>query len=378
MKREGSFNERWSEIHYTISSVAIKIILNIAEIYTTFIIVSSVPFSVQWYAICGIILGCLAFLVGISAVAYRCFRKYNDDQSSDNRPLSSAIKKGLKESNNGSMKQSTSLKSMGSINSRGSMSSGGGAGPLLQGQQTHDVTIPEKGIRKSPSGQQSIDATQIKTECYIENEKEGAVSPVEKEETMREKSIDDLKIAKLGTLQFVIEYDKVKTALVVTISQANDLPAKDPNVGSSDPYVKLQLLPEKRHKVKTRVLRKTLNPVYDEIFTFYGINHNQLQGITLHFVMLSFDRFSRDDIIGEVIHPLSGLELGEKEISVCKEISPRHIKVSTLIQTKSLVSVKFDLILYLSHSHSTILNLLLSSISIFQHQENLAIIPILM
>ena len=45
---------------------------------------------------------------------------------------------------------------------------------------------------------------------------------------------------------------------------------------SSDPYVKLQLLPEKQHKVKTRVLRRTLNPVYDEDFTFYGVNFNQL------------------------------------------------------------------------------------------------------
>ena len=29
-------------------------------------------------------------------------------------------------------------------------------------------------------------------------------------------------------------------------------------------------------QVKTRVLRRTLNPVYDEDFTFYGIHFNQL------------------------------------------------------------------------------------------------------
>ena len=54
------------------------------------------------------------------------------------------------------------------------------------------------------------------------------------------------------------------------------------NIGStcfiyfSDPYVKLQLLPEKQHKVKTRVMRRTLNPVYDEDFTFYGIHFSQM------------------------------------------------------------------------------------------------------
>lgn len=67
--------------------------------------------------------------------------------------------------------------------------------------------------------------------------------------------------------------------------KCRDLPAKDPNLGSSDPYVKLQLLPDKQHKVKTRVLRKTHNPVYDEDFTFYGINFNQLQ-VYMHAVTL--------------------------------------------------------------------------------------------
>jgi Ca2+-dependent lipid-binding protein len=72
-------------------------------------------------------------------------------------------------------------------------------------------------------------------------------------------------------------YKNEKNALVVSVVKCRDLPAKDPNLGSSDPYVKLQLLPDKQHKVKTRVLRKTRNPVYDEDFTFYGITFNQLQ-----------------------------------------------------------------------------------------------------
>lgn len=68
-----------------------------------------------------------------------------------------------------------------------------------------------------------------------------------------------------------------KSTLNITVVRCQGLPARDSNVGSSDPYVKLQLLPDKHHKVKTRVLRRTLNPVYDEDFTFYGIGENQLQ-----------------------------------------------------------------------------------------------------
>ena len=83
---------------------------------------------------------------------------------------------------------------------------------------------------------------------------------------------------KLGTLHFRLTYDAMRSALVVTIVKATELPPPhDTSVTSTtDPYVKLQLLPDKRHKVKTRVLRKTQNPVYDEVFTFYGIDPNQV------------------------------------------------------------------------------------------------------
>lgn len=82
----------------------------------------------------------------------------------------------------------------------------------------------------------------------------------------------------LWSLKFPIDRHNVeKSILNITVVRCSGLPARDSNVGSSDPYVKLQLLPDKHHKVKTRVLRRTLNPVYDEDFTFYGIGENQLQ-----------------------------------------------------------------------------------------------------
>nr|SVE76366.1 EOG090X05OW [Daphnia longispina] len=112
-------------------------------------------------------------------------------------------------------------------------------------------------------------------------------------------------INKLGQLFFKVRHNVEKSTLNITVVRCQGLPARDSNVGSSDPYVKLQLLPDKHHKVKTRVLRRTLNPVYDEDFTFYGIGENQLQSLTLHFVVLSFDRYSRDDVIGEVLLPVN-------------------------------------------------------------------------
>jgi synaptotagmin-1 len=38
--------------------------------------------------------------------------------------------------------------------------------------------------------------------------------------------------------------------------------------GTSDPYVKVYIMPEKKKKFETKVHRKTLNPVFNETFVF--------------------------------------------------------------------------------------------------------------
>lgn len=133
---------------------------------------------------------------------------------------------------------------------------------------------------------------------------------------------------KLGTLFFSLEYNFEKKAFVVNIKEARSLPAMDEQSMTSDPYIKMTILPEKKHKVKTRVLRKTLDPAFDETFTFYGIPYSQVQDLVLHFIVLSFDRFSRDDVIGEVYFPLSGIELSDGRVLMNREINKRNVRKS--------------------------------------------------
>lgn len=134
---------------------------------------------------------------------------------------------------------------------------------------------------------------------------------------------------KLGTLFFSLEYNFEKKAFVVNIKEARGLPAMDEQSMTSDPYIKMTILPEKKHKVKTRVLRKTLDPAFDETFTFYGIPYTQIQELALHFTILSFDRFSRDDIIGEVLIPLEGMELSDGKMLMNREIIKRNVRKSS-------------------------------------------------
>ncbi|KAJ6656904.1 hypothetical protein lerEdw1_002905 [Lerista edwardsae] len=130
----------------------------------------------------------------------------------------------------------------------------------------------------------------------------------------------------LGTLTFSVDYNFPKKALVVTIQEAHGLPVMDEHSQGSDPYIKMTILPDKRHRVKTRVLRKTLDPIFDETFTFYGIPYSQLQDLVLHFLVLSFDRFSRDDVIGEVMVPLAGVDPSTGKVQLTREIIKRNIQ----------------------------------------------------
>ncbi|KAK0132590.1 Synaptotagmin-9 [Merluccius polli] len=102
-----------------------------------------------------------------------------------------------------------------------------------------------------------------------------------------------------GRLHFVLKFDCDVEQLIVKIHRAEDLPAKDFS-GTSDPYVKIYLLPDRMTKHQTKVHRKTLHPVFDEVFLFH-VAYADLPGRKLHFSVYDFDRFSRHDLIGQVV-----------------------------------------------------------------------------
>uniref|UniRef100_A0A674JCT8 Synaptotagmin n=1 Tax=Terrapene triunguis TaxID=2587831 RepID=A0A674JCT8_9SAUR len=113
----------------------------------------------------------------------------------------------------------------------------------------------------------------------------------------------------LGKLQFSLDYDFQANQLTVGILQAAELPALDMG-GTSDPYVKVFLLPDKKKKYETKVQKKTLNPAFNETFVF-KVPYQELGGKTLVMAIYDFDRFSKHDIIGEVKVPMNTVDLGQ-------------------------------------------------------------------
>uniref|UniRef100_A0A673UUV2 Synaptotagmin-5 n=1 Tax=Suricata suricatta TaxID=37032 RepID=A0A673UUV2_SURSU len=112
----------------------------------------------------------------------------------------------------------------------------------------------------------------------------------------------------LGRLQYSLDYDFQSGQLLVGILQAEGLAALDLG-GSSDPYVRVYLLPDKRRRHETKVHRQTLNPHFGENFAF-KVPYVELGGRVLVMAVYDFDRFSRNDAIGEVRVPMSSVDLG--------------------------------------------------------------------
>ncbi|XP_066504067.1 synaptotagmin-7b [Hoplias malabaricus] len=125
---------------------------------------------------------------------------------------------------------------------------------------------------------------------------------------------------KLGRIQFSVGYSFQDSTLTVKILKGQELPAKDFS-GTSDPFVKIYLLPDKKHKLETKVKRKNLNPHWNETFLFEGFPYEKVVQRTLYLQVLDYDRFSRNDPIGEVSIPLNKIDLAHMQ-TFWKELKP--------------------------------------------------------
>ncbi|XP_062855600.1 double C2-like domains, delta [Trichomycterus rosablanca] len=118
----------------------------------------------------------------------------------------------------------------------------------------------------------------------------------------------------LGTLEFSLLFDQENNCLHCTIHKAKGLKAMDSN-GLADPYVKLHLLPgaSKANKLRTKTLKNTLNPVWNETLMYHGITAADMTTKTLRLCVCDMDRLGRNEFIGEVRVALKKLREGENK-----------------------------------------------------------------
>ncbi|XP_049867870.1 synaptotagmin 1 isoform X3 [Pectinophora gossypiella] len=168
--------------------------------------------------------------------------------------------------------------------------------------------------RRSKDGKKGMKGVDLKSVQLLGSAYKEKVQPDMEELTENAEEPDDgdskKEEQKLGKLQYKLEYDFNSNSLSVTVIQAEDLPALDMG-GTSDPYVKVYLLPDKKKKFETKVHRKTLSPVFNETFVFKSVPYADAMNKTLVFAIFDFDRFSKHDQIGEVKVPLCQVDLAQ-------------------------------------------------------------------
>uniref|UniRef100_A0A8C1RIS5 Uncharacterized protein n=1 Tax=Cyprinus carpio TaxID=7962 RepID=A0A8C1RIS5_CYPCA len=125
----------------------------------------------------------------------------------------------------------------------------------------------------------------------------------------------------LSMLEFSLLYEEEKNELHCNIIKAKGLKPMDSN-GLADPYVKLHLLPgaSKSNKLRTKTIRTTLNPVWNETLVYHGITNEDMQKKTLRLSVSDEDKFGHNEFIGETRVVLKKLKLNQKKTyNVCLE-----------------------------------------------------------
>uniref|UniRef100_A0A3Q2YHW7 Rabphilin 3A n=1 Tax=Hippocampus comes TaxID=109280 RepID=A0A3Q2YHW7_HIPCM len=143
--------------------------------------------------------------------------------------------------------------------------------------------------------------------------------PAAEEEEVNDYDSDE---ATLGSLEFSLMYDQESNSLHCSILKAKGLKPMDSN-GLADPYVKLHLLPgasKQSTKLRTKTLRNTRNPAWNETLTYHGLTDDDMQRKTLRLSVCDEDKFGHNEFIGETRVALKKLKINQKRnFNVCLE-----------------------------------------------------------
>ncbi|XP_053276984.1 rabphilin-3A [Pleuronectes platessa] len=143
--------------------------------------------------------------------------------------------------------------------------------------------------------------------------------PAEEEEEANDYDSDEA--TTLGSLEFSLHYEQESNSLHCSILKGKGLKPMDSN-GLADPYVKLHLLPgaSKSNKLRTKTLRNTRNPAWNETLTYHGLTDEDMQRKTLRLSVCDEDKFGHNEFIGETRVALKKLKMNQKKnFNVCLE-----------------------------------------------------------
>jgi hypothetical protein len=142
----------------------------------------------------------------------------------------------------------------------------------------------------------------------LESNLENEDSSVTEEEKSSISTSLSRKADEYGQIELTIQYDSIKSKLLIKINKAKDL--SDQN--SFDSFVRILLLPDrrKRSKRKTKIIKDSIFPQWDEEFEFdLSLAEAQSKSIDL-LVKNTKSMFSREkSFMGQCVIQLNSIEL---------------------------------------------------------------------
>lgn len=108
-------------------------------------------------------------------------------------------------------------------------------------------------------------------------------------------------LSEYGYICVAMRYSPPKGKLFLYVIECTELKAVDEG-GVSDPFVKIEILRNKKKvkTVKTRYIKQTLDPYYNEEFII-NIDPVHIPVTDIKFVVADYDMFGGADVIGEVV-----------------------------------------------------------------------------
>nr|XP_024215985.1 synaptotagmin-5-like [Halyomorpha halys] len=142
----------------------------------------------------------------------------------------------------------------------------------------------------------------------------------------------------VGRLRLNINYDFDRSDLHIHLIEGEDI------IGGefSEPYVRLSLEPPVDSRVRQTGAQSRSSPLFDHHFKF-PVSHDELQEHTLVLQVFDYDRYSRNDIIGELRIDLAEIELTSNvEIwgDISKTKKPREELQEILVSLSYLPSAE--------------------------------------
>lgn len=130
----------------------------------------------------------------------------------------------------------------------------------------------------------------------------------------KQPALDESELA-LPLLRFNLIYSVQSFSLTVGILSVDNLPTKDYESKTPNPFVMAFLLPHREEIFRSKTHHNTFNPIINEEFVFTNISYEEISQRTLVLRVIDENKFHHNVVMGSVVLPLRSMELHGVQIS---------------------------------------------------------------